>query len=117
MRGKQLGFVKHWRILRGDSANFHECQRIFYALRHFQVTLLAGAGVDKVQVPAVHLVQVGKSSLCKGAQQVECRSTLIVGLQHSLRVRHPGSRVGRGCVDDVTTVTRQCYAVDFLEIG
>ncbi|MNU05587.1 hypothetical protein D3C72_2504460 [compost metagenome] len=65
----------------------------------------------------MHLVQIGKPALGKGAQQVKAGGGLMVGLQQALRVRHPALLVEADAVDDIATVGRQGDPTDGFIAG
>ena len=56
------------------------------AVGELAVALALRAVGDEAQVPAVDAVQVGIAALGEGAQQVERRGRLVVGLHHALRI-------------------------------
>src|SRR3546814_10098036 len=78
------------------------------------VALALRAVGDELQVPLVHLVQVGETALGKGAQQVQRRGRLIVGAHQALRIGLAGLLGEVDAVDNVAAIARQLDAVDYL---
>ncbi len=71
----------------------------------------------EVEVPAMHLVQVGVAALGEGAQQVQRRGRLVVALHQALRIGHARLGVELHAVDDVAAIGRQLDAADGLGRG
>ncbi len=113
--GEEAGFAQLWRAV--HAAGAHERQGFVDAVGQLAV-LFGQRGVsNKVQVPLVYLVQVGKPALGKRAQQIQGGSGLMVGLQQAVRVRHTAFFVEADAVDDVATVGGQGDAVDGFIVG
>jgi hypothetical protein len=72
---------------------------------------------DEIQVPLMHLMQVGKTALGEGAQQVQGGGGLVIGLQQTIRVRHAALFVETDAVDDVAAIGRQGDAIDGFVVG
>ncbi|MCY1407124.1 hypothetical protein D9M71_224120 [compost metagenome] len=62
-------------------------------------------------------MQVGETALGKGAQQVQGRGGLVVGLEQALGVGNAAFFVEADAVDDIATVGRQGHAADGFVIG
>jgi hypothetical protein len=67
-------------------AGGHEVQRLVEPRGEVLVLLRRRRAAHEVEVPAIDLVQVGVAALGEGAQQVERRGRLVVGLHHALRI-------------------------------
>ena len=88
-------------------AGAHEGQGFIDAIGQMAVLLGQRRVGDEVQVPLVHLMQVGKTALGKGAQQVQGCSGLVVRLQQTIWIRYAAFFVKTDAVDDIATVGRQ----------
>ncbi|MNH17312.1 hypothetical protein D3C79_769810 [compost metagenome] len=108
--GEEAGFAQLRRAV--QAAGAHECQGFVDAVGQLVVLVGQRRVGDEVQVPLVHLVQVGKPALGEGAQQVEAGGGLVVGLQQALRVGNAAFRVEADAVDDVATVGGQGDVAD-----
>jgi hypothetical protein len=113
--GEETGFAQLRRAV--HAAGAHERQGFIDAVSQVAVLLGQRRVGDEVQVPFVHLMQVGKTALGEGAQQVQGRGGLVVRLEQALRVRHAAFFVETDAVDDVATVGRQGHAVDGFVVG
>ncbi|MNF79909.1 hypothetical protein D3C84_621400 [compost metagenome] len=113
--GEEAGFTHLRGVL--QTAGAHERQGLVDAVGQLAVLLgQLGAG-DEVEVPLVHLMQVGKAALGEGAQQVEAGGGLVVGLQQALRVRDAALRVETDAIDDVAAVGGQGHAAEGFLAG
>ena len=56
--------------------------------RELLVAVALRAVLDEAQHPAVHVLEVGIAALREGAQQVQRRRRLAVGLELALRIGH-----------------------------
>ncbi|MNE68797.1 hypothetical protein D3C80_1644780 [compost metagenome] len=108
--GEEAGFAQLRRAVQTTGA--HERQGFVDAVGQLVILVGQRRVGDEVQVPLVHLVQVGKPALGEGAQQVEAGSGLVVGLQQALRVGDAAFRVEADAVDDVATVGGQGDVAD-----
>ncbi|MNY07180.1 hypothetical protein D3C86_1399720 [compost metagenome] len=75
----------------------------------------ARAVVGEAQGPAVDVVQVGIAAARKGAQQVQRRGRLVIGLQQALRIGHALFGREAHAVDDVAAIGRQLDAADLFQ--
>ena len=113
--GEETGLAQ---LRRGvHAAGAHEGQGFIDTVGQVAVLFRQRRVGDEVQVPLVHLVQVGKTTLGKGAQQVQGGSGLMVGLQQAVRVRYPAFFVEADAVDDVPPIGRQGHAIDGFVVG
>ena len=62
----------------------------------------------------MHVVEVGVAALGEGAQQVQRRRRLAIGLEQRLRIGHARLRRELDAVDDVAAIARQLDAVALL---
>ena len=115
MSGEEAGFAQLGRIVHSTGA--HEPQRLIdpcaqavILLRHLRISY-------EIEIPLMHLVQVGETALGEGAQQVQAGRGLVVCLQQALRVRHAAFLIEADTVDDVAAVRREGHAVDGLVAG
>ena len=84
--GVEIGGAQLRHRIRGDAAGRHEVQRFGNALRQTFI-LFAGRRVrDEAQHPAMDIVQIGITALREGAQQIERRRRLGIGLHQPLRI-------------------------------
>src|SRR3546814_19790507 len=75
-------------------------------VRQLLIAMALRAVADEIEVPLMHLVQVGEAALGKGTQQVEGRGRLVVALDQALGIRHPGLGGEVDAVDDVAAIGR-----------
>ena len=90
-----------------DAARLHEPERGVDMVGQFLIALAGRTVGDEILRPAVHLVQVGIAAQGEGAQQVEGRGRLEIGLHHAARIRHARRFLEVDAVDDVAAVGRQ----------
>ena len=117
VRGVELGLADLRRRLRGEPARLHEIERLGQPVGELTVSLTLRRVRDKILVPRMDAVEVGIAALGKGAQQVEGRSRLAVGLDHPLRVGLARRGVELDAVDDVAAVGRQGHLALLLDVG
>ena len=77
-----------------DAAGGHEAQGVVDAAGDLLVAAPLGGAGDELLVPQVDLREVGEPALGEGAQEIEPRGGLVVGLQHARRVGHSRGGVG-----------------------
>ncbi|VVN58817.1 hypothetical protein PS685_02935 [Pseudomonas fluorescens] len=112
---KEAGFAQLRRAV--HAAGTHKGEGFIDTVGQLAVFLCQGRVGDEVQVPLVHLVQVGKAALGKGAQQVQGGGGLVIGLQQAFRVWHAAFFIKADAVDDIASIGRQGHAVDGFVIG
>ena len=112
---EETGFAQLRRAV--HAAGAHEREGFIDAVGEVAVLLGQRRVGDEIQVPLVHLVQVGETALGESAQQVQGCCGLMIGLQQTLRIRHAALFVEADAVDDVATVGRQGYAADGFVVG
>ena len=95
----------------------HEAERLGDPVGEFLVALGQGAVLDEAEHPAMDVLEVGVAAGGEGAQKVQRRRGLAIGVQLPARIGL--ARRGRelDVVDDVAAIGRQGDAVDRLEIG
>ena len=113
--GVEVDLVEVVGALRVDPAGAHEAQRPVDLRGDQLVALALRAGGDELLVPHVDLAEIGEAALGEGAQQVERRCRLVVGLHEPLGVGGAGGLGGRGVVDDVATEAGDADVADLLE--
>ena len=116
MGGEELGFPDLRRRLGGKPTGFHEAKGFGDPVGEFAVFLPLRALFHEPEIPPVHPVKVGKAAVGEGAQQIEGRGRLAIGLQPALRIGRTGLFGELHRVDHVAAVTRQAYPVLGLEI-
>ena len=62
-------------------------------------------------------MQVGKTALCKGAQQVQGGSGLVVSLHQPLGVRNAAFFIKTDAIHDVAAIGRERYPIEGFIIG
>ncbi|KPY40222.1 Uncharacterized protein ALO52_05173 [Pseudomonas syringae pv. primulae] len=112
---EEAGFAQLGRSV--HAAGAHEGERFVDAVGELAVLFTQRRIGDEVQVPLMHLMQVGKAALGKGAQQVERGGGLVVGLHQTIRVWNAAFLVEADAVDDVAPVSRKRNAVDGFIVG
>ena len=103
--------------LRVEANGAHEAERLGDPVGEFLVALGQGAVLDEAQHPAMDVLEIGVAAGGEGAQKVERRRGLAIGVQLPARVGL--ARRGRelDVVDDVAAISRQGDAVDRLQVG
>ncbi len=115
--GEEVGLGDLRRGRRGEPAGRHEVQRLVEARGKIVVALRCRRVAHEVEVPAVDLVQVGIAALGEGAQQVQRRGRLVVGLHHALGIGQARLGGELEAVDVVAAVGRQLDLADLLDVG
>ena len=104
------------RGLGGEAAGGDEFERFGEPVRHVAVSL-AQLLAHEVEIPAVDLVQIREAAHGEGAEQVQRRRGLGVGLEHPAGIGLARRRIEPHGVDDVAPVTRQLHPVHGLGRG
>ena len=96
----------------------HEAERLGDAVGQLLIAAGLGAVVDEAQHPAMGVGEIGVAAPGEGAQQVEGRRRLAIGLKLAAGIgRAGGERIG-AVVDDVAPVDRQLHALEhFRGVG
>ncbi|MNZ66015.1 hypothetical protein D3C78_842200 [compost metagenome] len=113
--GEETGFAQLRRTV--HAAGAHERQGFIDAIGQVAVFFRQRRVGDEVQVPLVHLMQIGKPALGERAQQVQGGGGLVIRLQQALGVRHAAFFVETDAIDDVATVGGQRHAIDGFVVG
>ena len=95
--GEELDLVQLGMGLGVDADGGHEGQGLGDLVGQLAVARALRAVLDEAQRPAVDVVQIGVAAAGEGAQQVQRRRRLAVGLQRPLRVGPRASRRRRPC--------------------
>ncbi len=72
------------------------------------------AVLDEAQHPAMRVFEIGETAVGEGAQQVQRRRRLAVGLQLPLRIGNARGLAELDVVDDVAAIARQLMVALFL---
>ena len=94
----------------------HEAERLADSVRDALIALRLRAVLDEPEHPAVGVLEIGVSAGGEGAQQVQRRRRLAVGLELAARVRLARFRGEVDVVDDVAAIGRQRDAVDGFDV-
>ncbi len=97
-----------------DAAGAHEVERLGETAGEILIALRLRAILDERQHPLMRIRQVGVTAAGEGAQQIECRRRLPIGLQLAARIGRARFRREIGAVDDVAAINRQFDAAAFL---
>src|SRR3546814_12734721 len=62
---------------------------------------------QRIERPAMHLMEIGEAALGEGAQQIQRRRSLVVGARHPLGIGLTSRLVEVDAVDDVAAIARQ----------
>src|ERR1700722_1725877 len=95
----------------------HEGERLGDPVGQFLVALGQGAVLDEAQHPAMDVLEIGVAAGGEGAQKVERRSGLAIGVQLPARIGLARRRRELDVVDNVAAIGRQSDAVDRLDVG
>ena len=117
MRGVELGLADLRRRLGIEPARRHEIERLGQPVGQRAVALALRRALNEILVPRVDPVQVGIAALGEGAQQVQGRRRLAVGLHHALRVGLARRGVEIEAVDDVAAIRGEADPVLRLGVG
>ena len=88
----EVGLAHVARGRAGHAAGGHERQRLVDALRQILVAFRQRRALGEIQVPAMHLMQVGIAARGERAQQVERAGRLEVAELHARRIGNAGLR-------------------------
>ena len=103
--------------LRRHADRFHEGQGLADLVGQFAIARAVGVVGGKPQRPAMDVIEVRIAAAGKGAQQVQRRGRLVIGLQQSLRIRDALGGRKAHAVDDVAAIAGQFDAIDHLDRG
>jgi hypothetical protein len=105
--GEELDLAQAGVALRIDADRFHEGQRLADLVGQRAIGGALRRASDKAEGPAMDVVQIGVAAAGEGAQQIQRRRRLAIGLQQALRVRRTGLDVELHAIDDVAAIGRQ----------
>ena len=117
MRGIEVRGPQFWMRFGIESDSAHESERLGYPVGEFLIALGLRAILDETQHPAVHVLKVGVPAIGEGAQKVEGRGGLAIGLELPARVGLARHGIELDVVDNVAPIGRQSNAVDRLGVG
>ena len=114
MAGVEIGGAERAIDREGQPTSAHEIERTGHAVGEIGVGFRLRRAGDRLQHPLMDVLDAGVAALGEGAQQIERRRRLAVGLDLPARIR-AARLLGEGdVVDDVAAVARQFLAVAFL---
>ena len=97
-----------------ETAGLHEAERLGDTIRQFDVAPRLRRIFHEAEHPLPHARQIRVAALREGAQQVERRGRLTIGVDLAARVGRTRFRSEGVVVDDIAAVARQFDAVTFL---
>ncbi len=112
---EETGLAQLWRRVHATGA--HEGEGFIDAVGQLAVLLGQCRVGDEIQVPLMHLVQIGEAALGERAQQVQGRRGLVIGLQQAIWVRHPAFLIETDAIDDIATVGGKGHTRDGFIVG
>ncbi len=115
MAGVEVDLVKVVVVLGVDAAGAHEPQGPFDLGGDLVVRSALGTGGHELLRPRMNAGEIGEPALGEGAQQVERRRRLVVGLHQSFGGCYPCRFRGVWIVDHVPAKRRQIEVADALE--
>ncbi len=115
MRSVEIGCPELRMRLGVEADRAHEAERLGDPVGDALIALGLRTVLDEAEHPAVGVLQIGVTAGGEGAQEVQRRRRLAVGLELTARVGL--ARLGRelDVVDDVAAIVRQRNAVDRLD--
>ena len=114
VRGVELRLPKLGVMFGVEADRLHEAERLRQAIRDLAVARRLRTVLDEAQHPAVGVFEIGVSAAREGAQQVQGRCRLAVGVELTLGVGCARCRIEIDAVDDVAPVTRKLETVHCL---
>ena len=116
VRGVEVGRAQFGMGLGVEPDGAHEAERLGDAVGDALIALGLRAVLDEAEHPAVRVLEIGVAAGGEGAQEVQRRRRLAVGLELPARVRLARFRREVDVVDDVAAIARQRDAVDRLDV-
>jgi hypothetical protein len=117
VRGVEIGHAHLRMDLRVDADGAHEVEGLGDAVRDLAVSRRLLGVLHESQRPRMGVLEVRVAAVGEGADQVQGRGRLAVGLDLAARVRNAGFRRELDVVDDVAAVARQLHPVEGFRIG
>ena len=112
--GVEIGGAQLGMAFQIETAGLHEAERLGNAIRQFDVAPRLRRVLDEAEHPLPHAREIGVAALREGAQQIERRRRLAIGLDLPARIG-TARLLGEGdVVDDVAAIARQFLAVALL---
>ena len=97
-----------------EPAGLHEGERLGDAVGHLLVAIHRLRVFYKTEHPLMHAAEARVAAMREGAQQVQGRGRLVIGLDQALRIGRARFRGELRAVDDVAAIARQLDAVALL---
>ncbi len=110
--GKEINLADLRVAFRRHADRRHEAQRFGNLFRQGAVTLTLRAARNEAKRPLMDIVQIGIATVGEGAQQVQRRRRLVVGLQQALRIRNTRFRREFHAIDVITAVAGQGHVTN-----
>ncbi len=117
MTGVEIGRAQLRMALEVEAAGLHEAERLGDAIGEFRIAARLRAVLDEAEHPVVYALQVGITAVGEGAQQVERRGRLAIGLDLPARIGRTRVRRERDVVDDVAAIARELQIAALLGRG
>ena len=106
-----IGAAQLRMVLEIEPARLHEVQRLGDAVRHLPVAVHRLRVFYKTEHPLMHAAKARVAAMREGAQQVQRRGGLMIGLDQPRRIGRARLDRELRAVDDVAAVARQLDAV------
>ena len=117
MRGVEIGLTQFGMRFRVEADGAHEAQRLGDPVGKLLIALRLRAVLDETEHPAMHVFEIGVAAAGEGAQKVQRRRRLAIGLQLPARIGNARFRAEADVIDDVAAIGGQGDAVDGLVVG
>ena len=111
MRGVEIGLAQFRMRFGIEADGAHEGERFGDPVGEFLVTLDLRRILDEAEHPAVRIFEIGIAAGGKGADEVQGRRRLPIGLDLAARIGRAGRRRKFDVVDDVAAIARQFDAI------
>ena len=114
MRGVEVGLAQFGMMLGIEPDRPHEAKRLGDVVGELLIAFRLRAVLDEAQHPAMRVFEIGETAVGEGAQQVQRRRRLAIGLQLPLRIGNARGLAELDVVDDVAAIARQLLIALFL---
>ena len=112
--GVDIGAAQLRMVLEIEPAGLHEGERLGDAVRHLLVAVHRLRVFYKTEHPLMHAAEARVAAMREGAQQVQRRGGLVIGLDQPRRIGRARLDRELRAVDDVAAIARQLDAVALL---